>query len=96
MELNTILTLIGIILGLAGPTIAVLIFLMNALQRLAKVEECVDPKSAKEDGERLARLETKVDYMLGWIAALNGEMREGKDFEKLLDKIKEVAKEKGL
>ena len=92
MELNTILTLIGIILGLAGPTVAVLIFLMNAIQRLAKVEECVDPKSAKEDGERLARLETKVDYMLGWI----GEMREGKDFEKLLDKIKEVAKDKGL
>lgn len=87
MEIN--IEIIGALIVLA---IAAGGLFASILQRLTKLESCVDPQT----GKSIARLETKVDYMLGWIAALNGEMREGKDFEKLLDKIKEVAKDKGL
>lgn len=79
-------------IGVAGAAITLGIFLINALQRLAKVEECVDPKS----GESIARLETKVDFMLQWIAALNGEMSNKKEFEQFLQELKKVAKDKGL
>lgn len=87
--LETILTILGIIIG---PTIVILIFLANALQRLAKVEECVDP----EDAKSITRLETKMDFVLKWIAALNGEMSDKKEFKEFLEQLKEVAKGKGL
>ncbi len=87
--LETILTIIGIVIG---PSIVVAIFLINALQRLAKVEECVNP----EDGKSIARLETKMDFVLKWIAALNGEMNDKKEFKEFLEQLKEVAKGKGL
>jgi hypothetical protein len=85
ISIEIIGALVIIVIALSG-------LFASILQRLTKLESCVDPQT----GDSIARLETKVDYMLKWIAALNGEMREGKDFEKLLDKIKEVAKDKGL
>jgi hypothetical protein len=87
--LEIILTVIGVIIG---PSIVIGIFLVNALQRLAKVEECVDPNQ----GDSIARLETKVDFMLKWIAALNGEMSDKNEFKEFLEQLREVAKGKGL
>lgn len=84
-----LITVAGIIIG---PSIVLGMFLVNALQRLAKVEECVDP----ENGKSIARLETKVDFMLRWIAALNGEMSDRKEFKEFLEQLKEIAKGKGL
>lgn len=77
---------------IVGPSIVLGIFLINALQRLAKVEECIDPESVKS----IARLETKVDFMLRWIAVLNGEMNDKKEFKEFLAELKEIAKSKKL
>lgn len=88
-NLEMLITVAGIIIG---PSIVLGMFLVNALQRLAKVEECVDP----ENGKSIARLETKVDFMLRWIAALNGEMSDRKEFKEFLEQLKEIAKGKGL
>ncbi len=87
--LEIILTVIGVIIG---PSIVIGIFLVNTLQRLAKVEECVDP----EDAKSIARLETKMDFVLKWIAALNGEISDKKEFKEFLEQLKEIAKSKGL
>lgn len=92
MNTTDIIYLIAAIGAVFGPTIALFIFISGILQRLSKVEECIDPKA----GESIARLETKVDYMLKWIAALNGDMKDKKEFHDFLDKLKEVAKGKGL
>lgn len=85
-----------LIIALVAPALTIFIFIIatyaQILQRLTKVEECVNPKT----GESITRLETKVDFMLKWIAALNGEMRNDKDFKEFLEQLKEVAKEKGL
>lgn len=81
-----------IILAIFAPLIALGIFLVNFIQRLTKLEACIDPA----DGERLARLETKMDFMIKWIATLNGEMSDKKEFKEFLEHLKEVAKEKGL
>ncbi len=88
-NLELILSVAGII---AGPSIVIGIFLVNALQRLAKVEECVNP----EDAKTIAKLDTKMDFVLKWIAALNGEMNDKKEFKEFLEQLKEVAKGKGL
>lgn len=72
---------IEIILAIAAPLIALFIFLATLMLNLV---------------QRMSNLETNVKFMLKWIAALNGEMRNDKDFEKFLDKLKEVAKDKGL
>lgn len=92
MSITDIIYLVSAIAAVLGPTIALFLFLSGVLQRLAKVEEYIDPKA----GESIARLETKVDYMLKWIAALNGDMKDKKEFHEFLTKLKEVAKDKGL
>lgn len=76
LELVGALILIG--LGLAG-------LFANILQRLTKIETCVDP----DDGDRIIRVETKVDLLLEWVACLNGEVSN----EKFLKKLKRVTKE---
>lgn len=81
-----------LLLALLSPSVVIAIFLMNALQRLAKVEECVNP----EDSKSIARLETKTDFILKWIAALNGEMSDKREFNAFLEQLKEIAKGKGL
>ena len=45
---------------------------------------------------RLVRLETKMDFVLKWIVALNGEMSDKKEFKEFIEQLKEVAKGKGL
>lgn len=57
----------------------------NILQRLTRIETCVDP----DDGDRVIRLETKVDLLLEWVACLNGEVSN----EKFLKKLRRVTKE---
>jgi len=60
-----------------SPTIVMLIFVAQVLQRLAKVE-------------------TNVTILLQWVACLNGEMSDKKEFKDFLEQLKEVAKGKGL
>lgn len=60
-----------------SPTIVMLIFVAQVLQRLAKVE-------------------TNVTILLQWVACLNGEMSDKKEFKDFLKQLKEVAKGKGL
>ncbi len=57
----------------------------NILQRLTRIETCVDP----DDGDRIIRVETKVDLLLEWVACLNGEVSN----EKFLKKLRRVTKE---
>ena len=57
----------------------------NILQRLTRIETCVDPG----DGDRIIRVETKVDLLLEWVACLNGEVSN----EKFLKKLRRVTKE---
>ncbi len=83
---------IEIIGALIVVGIAVAGLFASILQRLTKLESCVDPQT----GDSIARLETKVDFMLQWIAALNGEMSDKKEFKDFLKQLKEVAKGKGL
>jgi ACT domain-containing protein len=88
-----------ILLAIFAPIIALAIFIYNLIQRLATAEndiknikDCLDP----DDAARLVRLETKMDIVLQWIAALNGEMSDKKEFKEFLEQLKEVAKGKGL
>ena len=76
-----------IVLGIAAAGL-----FASILQRLTKLESCVDPQT----GDSIARLETKVDFMLKWIAALNGEMSDKREFKEFLEDLKKVAKGKGL
>lgn len=71
------MTTIEILLAIISPTIMVAFFIINMIQRLA-------------------RLETKTDFVLTWIAALNGEMSDKKEFKDFLEELKEVVHEKGL
>jgi uncharacterized coiled-coil protein SlyX len=59
----------------------------NILQRLSRLETCIDP----DDGERLTRLETKLDLMLQWVEILNGDITNNKKF---LKKLKMVTQKK--
>jgi hypothetical protein len=71
------MTTIEILLAIISPTVMVAFFIINMIQRLA-------------------RLETKTDFVLTWIAALNGEMSDKKEFKNFLKELKEVVHEKGL
>ena len=92
MDTTDLIYLIAAIGAILTPTITIFIFFSGILQRLAKVEECINP----EDAKAIAKLDTKMDFVLRWIAALNGEMRNDKDFEDFLKELKKVAKGKGL
>ena len=46
--------------------------------------------------QRLAKVETNVTILLQWVACLNGEMSDKKEFKDFLKQLKEVAKGKGL
>lgn len=70
-----------IILAVIAPLIALFIFIATLMLNMV---------------QRMSKVETNVNFMIKWIAALNGEMRNDKDFEKFLEQLKEVAKGKGL
>lgn len=71
------MTTLEILLAIISPTVMVAFFIINMIQRLA-------------------RLETKTNFVLKWIAALNGEMNDKKEFKDFLEELKEVVHEKGL
>lgn len=71
------MTPLEIMLTIIGPTIVIVIFVLNMIQRLAK-------------------LETKMDFVITWIAALNGDMSDKKEFKDFLKKLEEVVHKKGL
>jgi len=70
-----------IILAIAAPLIALFIFIATLMLNLV---------------QRMSKVEANVNFMLKWIAALNGEMSDKKEFKEFLEQLKEVAKEKGL
>lgn len=89
METLLLFTIIG---AIAVPIIVLLQMYTNWIERLVTVESCVNPNTTKQ----ITRLETKMDFVLTWIAALNGEMNDKKEFEEFLKELKKVAKDKGL
>lgn len=81
IDLSLIIAIIGVLVVLI---VALGGLIANILQRLTKIETCIDP----DDGDRITRLETKMDLMIEWIACLNGEFSD----EKFLKKLKKVMK----
>lgn len=80
IQIEYITVILILITALAG-------LFANILQRLTKIETCIDP----EDGDRIIRLETKMDLMLEWVSILNGDITNNKKF---LQKLKIVTQNK--
>lgn len=80
IDITLIGTFIVLIIALAG-------LFASILQRLTRLESCVDPG----DGDRVIRLETKVDLLLEWVSVLNGDITDNKKF---LKKLKAVTQNK--
>lgn len=72
---------LDITIALIAPTIAVLIFVITTYAQIL---------------QRMSKVEANVNFMLKWIAALNGEMNDKKEFKDFLEQLKEVARGKGL
>jgi len=72
---------IEIIIAVMAPLIALFIYIASLMLNIV---------------QRMSKVETNVNFMIKWIAALNGEMNGKKEFEEFLEKLKEVAKDKGL
>lgn len=70
-----------IIFAIAAPLIALFIFIATLMLNLV---------------QRMSKVEANVNFMLKWIAALNGEMSDKKEFKDFLEQLKEVARGKGL
>jgi hypothetical protein len=70
-----------IILAVIAPLIALFIFIATLMLNIV---------------QRMSKVETNVNFMLKWIAALNGEMNDKKEFKDFLEQLKEVARGKGL
>lgn len=66
------------LIAILGPTIVILIF---------------TAKMYFEILQRLTKVETNVSMLISWVACLNGEMSDEKDFKKFLAKLKEVNKQ---
>jgi len=74
----TNIELLGLLLGLLTPLIALLIFLAKFFINL---------------NTRMATVETNVKLLLQWVACLNGDMKSEKEFQNFLKKLKKVNKE---
>jgi hypothetical protein len=71
--------LIEIVLAITAPTIALSIFLITMLINITS---------------RLTALETNMDLLLQWVACLNGEMSDKKEYKQFLKKLERVTQKK--
>lgn len=69
---------IEMLIAILGPTIVILIF---------------TAKMYFEILQRLTAVETNVTMLISWVACLNGEMSNEKEFHDFLKKLKEVNRE---
>lgn len=70
--------LIELLIAVFGPTIVILIFTVKMYFEIL---------------QRLTKVEANVSMLISWVACLNGEMSDGKEFEKFLKKLKRVNKQ---
>lgn len=71
--------LMEIVIAVSAPTIALSIFLITMLVNITS---------------RLTKLETNMNLLLQWVACLNGEMSDKKEYKQFLKKLERVTKEK--
>lgn len=62
-----------------APTIAILLYTVSTLVTITS---------------RLTALETNTNLLLKWVACLNGEMSDKKEFKDFLEKLKQVNRDK--
>lgn len=73
------MTTLEIMVTVIAPVIALSIFLITMLVNITS---------------RLTKLETNMNLLLQWVACLNGEMSDKKEYKQFLKKLERVTKEK--
>jgi hypothetical protein len=73
------MTTLELIVTIIAPLVALSIFLITLLVNITS---------------RLTKLETSMDLLLQWVACLNGEISDKKEYKKFLKKLERVSKEK--